>query len=207
MLDRQCSCSRLGACVHGSAQDVHGGGAPSALLLLPRDGIPAQLPRTAPGTAPRAAPSNGSWRVGCDTVLGSPFSPPLFPLTPPVLSPGGGRTQKTGKNPKRFCLREGLDPGVVELGQEVRGQTRTMACPGWLAGRVRRRGVTAVDGDVTFGMAAEGIGVFSPGQPRCWHTGAPWLGVHASRRPDHPITRALVRYDSARCEVGKGGEE
>jgi hypothetical protein len=52
-------------------------------------------------------------------------------------------------------------------------------------------------------MAAQGIGVFSSGEPRCGHTGAPWLGVHASRWPDCPIARALVRCDSAGCEGGK----
>jgi hypothetical protein len=136
------------------------------LATASRRGSPERPPARLPRTAPCAAPSNGSQRVGSDTVLGSPFSPPLFPPTPPVLSPGGGRTQETRKTPKRFSLREGLGPGVVELGQGVRGQTRTTACRGWSAGRGRRRGVTAVDGDVTFGVAAEGIGVFSHGEPR-----------------------------------------
>jgi hypothetical protein len=106
----------------------------SFLATASRCGSPERPPARLPRTALGAAPSNGSRRVGGDTVLGSPFFPPLFPLTPLVLYPGGGRTQEMGKTLNRFSLRQGLGPGVVELGQGVRGQTRTMACPGWPAG-------------------------------------------------------------------------
>jgi hypothetical protein len=59
--------------------------------------------------------------------------------------------------------------------------------------RGHRRGVATVDGDDAFGVVADGIGVFPPGNPRCWLTGAPWLGVRASRRPGHPGECGAVR--------------
>jgi hypothetical protein len=83
--------------------------------------------------------------------------------------------------------------GVVELGKGGKGKD-TVACPGWLARRGHRRGDAAMGVDVALGVAVEGYRGLSPlGRSQGGHTGAPWLDVRASRRPGHPITRALVR--------------
>jgi hypothetical protein len=50
-------------------------------------------------------------------------------------------------------------------------------------------------------------GSFPPGSPRGMHTGAPWLSVHASRRPDHPITRARWCGAPGCGAVRSGAEE
>jgi hypothetical protein len=59
-----------------------------------------------------------------------------------------------------------------------------------------------VGGVAALGVAEEGQrGLFLLGRPRGVHTGAPWLSVRASWRPDRPIAPALVRRDGMRRDA------
>jgi hypothetical protein len=161
------------------------GGEVPALLLLPRDGVPARLPQMAPG----AAPSNGSRCVGGDAMLGpASFFPPLASPTPP-LSPSCGGGPGKGKTPNRLGLREGArSRGFMRLVKRGKGKY-TAARPGCSARRGRRRGDTAMGGDVTLGVAVEGhMGLFPWGDPEagtwaspgsaCMSVGGPAFSSH-----------------------------
>jgi hypothetical protein len=83
------------------------GGEVPALLLLPRNGVPARLPQMAPG----AAPSNGSQCVGGDVILGpASFFPPLASPTPPFLLLVAA-DQERGKPQTGLACERGLGPG------------------------------------------------------------------------------------------------
>jgi hypothetical protein len=75
------------------------------------------------------------------------------------------------------------------------------ARPGWLARRGHRRGGMTVGGDDTFGVAAEGIGVFSPwGTPNAGsraHPGSACVPAGGPAVPSHVRASAAQRGRSA----------
>jgi hypothetical protein len=145
---------------------------------LPRGGTPACPPRTLPAHRRR--------RSARPRLLLLPArAPPLLPPLPLAAANREGEKPQCG-----FGLREGLGPGGCRVRSRGQGHGHG-ARPGWLARRKLQRGSAAVGGVTALGMAEEGQRCLFPlGRPRGMHTGAPWLGVRASRRPNRPIARA-----------------
>jgi hypothetical protein len=68
----------------------------------------------------------------------------------------------------RHALQEGLSPGGIGARSKWPEGRDTAGHPSWPARRGRRCGGTPMGGGVTFGIAVEGIWVFSPGEPPRW---------------------------------------
>jgi hypothetical protein len=89
----------------------------------------------------------------------------------------------------------------------VHGQTRATARSGWSAGRGRRRGLAAVDGDIAFGVATKGMEVFSPwGNPDADTQARPCSTCVPAGGPAVPSRARAGAARSGRL-LGRKGEE
>jgi hypothetical protein len=150
-----------------------------------------------------------SWHTGGVAVRDFPLLP-SFSLPPlPLFSfPAAANKGKRGKPLLNLGLQEGLSSGGIRARSRRRKGKDKVARPGWLARRGHRRGVTAVDGDVAFVVAVEGIGVFSPGEsPMLAHRRA--LARRACQPAARPSQRmhTRVRRGAVGRLLGRKGEE